>query len=749
MLFETKKTRTSDVHCSPRYSYRWLIHSVLVLSVVLISTSPTLASGVHALFDLSTPRGGPFPSDVFTVADPTQNTGLRVNLPYPDCSARPSDCRDLDVINALDGFNVQPRLSIPFDGPIDVSTVTSQTVFLISLGSTLSDGERRGRVIGINQVIWDPLANTLYAESDELLDQHTRYALIVTNGLHDAQGMPIEASEAFRRFRHDLNFGKTHDFALKDYRKELLQALKAARAIGLQENNIVTASVLTAQSVTAALEKNRDQVKAAIPYPADFFLAPGGNRTVFAVGELNGITFRQQTRENPAGFTSVAVPVSSLGQFMPGVVEKIAFGKYLSPDYEVHPGEFIPEIGTLTGVPIAHGENEIYFTAFLPSGPKPVDGWPVAIFVHGGPGNKDNDTYLCAASLANQGIATIAINAVGRGFGRLGTLTVNRTVGDSVTFPSGGRGFDQNANGTIAADEGAAATAPREIIGQRDALRQTTVDLMQLVRVIEVGMDVDGNGSSDLDASRIYYFGASFGGGLGVMFLAIEPNVRVGEFTVPGAAAGRIDLIRLRPAARGSVGTALASRTPSLINPPGLTSIGGIPVASPFFNENMPLRSQPPVINDVVGAVAIQEVFENAEWVSQSGDAATYAPYIRRAPLPGVPAKSVMVQFAKGDQTGSNPRTTAILRAGLLADRATFFRNDLAFGEDPTLPKDPHLFWTRFNSPGISGQIGRGAQIQFARFLATHGTEVIYPEPQRFFEVPVVLPLPEELDFIP
>jgi hypothetical protein len=78
--------------------------------------------------------GTPFPSDLFTVPDPTQNTGLRVNLPKPDCLARPSDCQDLDVINTLDGFNLQPRLSIPFDGPIDVTTVTSETVFLISLG---------------------------------------------------------------------------------------------------------------------------------------------------------------------------------------------------------------------------------------------------------------------------------------------------------------------------------------------------------------------------------------------------------------------------------------------------------------------------------------------------------------------------------------------------------------------------------------------------------------------------------------
>jgi hypothetical protein len=60
-----------------------------------------------------------------------------MNLPKPDCAVRPSDCADIDVINTLDGFNLQPRLSIPFSGDIDVSTVSSQTVF--SSGWAITD----------------------------------------------------------------------------------------------------------------------------------------------------------------------------------------------------------------------------------------------------------------------------------------------------------------------------------------------------------------------------------------------------------------------------------------------------------------------------------------------------------------------------------------------------------------------------------------------------------------------------------
>jgi hypothetical protein len=154
--------------------YRRIVAATATVLILL----PGLAfAGVEALFDLTSPVTSPFPSDRFTVADHDQKTGVRVSLPKPDCAVRASDCADIDVINTLDGFNLQPRLSIPFSGPIDVSTVSSSTVFLVRIGHGHS-----GDPVGINQIVWDPATNTLHAESDELLDQHTHYLLVVTDG---------------------------------------------------------------------------------------------------------------------------------------------------------------------------------------------------------------------------------------------------------------------------------------------------------------------------------------------------------------------------------------------------------------------------------------------------------------------------------------------------------------------------------------------------------------------------------------
>jgi hypothetical protein len=44
--------------------------------------------------------------------------------------------------------------------------------------------------------------------------------------------------------------------------------------------------------------------------------------------------------------------------------------------------------------------------------------------------------------------------------------------------------------------------------------------------------------------------------------------------------------------------------------------------------------------------------------------------------------------------------------------------------------------------------ISPGAQEQLAVFFASHGTTIIHPTPSAFFEVPIVGPRPETLDFI-
>ena len=103
------------------------------------SAQPSALAPVHVLFDSAT-LNGPFPSDWFTVPDSDQQTGRRIALPTPsDCVSNRSECEDVALLNLLDGFNQHPRLSIPFTAPIDPNSATSQSILVISLGSTLKD----------------------------------------------------------------------------------------------------------------------------------------------------------------------------------------------------------------------------------------------------------------------------------------------------------------------------------------------------------------------------------------------------------------------------------------------------------------------------------------------------------------------------------------------------------------------------------------------------------------------------------
>jgi hypothetical protein len=598
-------------------------------------------------------------------------------------------------------------------------------------------GRGLGTKVGINQRLWDPATNTMVFESDELLQEHTRYVLIVTDGVRDAAGKAIKVTKM-----DDDDDKNARSSGNEDYQRELRDAMRAHRGSG----KIAAATVFTTQTSTGDLAKIMRQIKSATPAPASFMLGSttGGTvRSVFTLANVAGIQFNRQV-STTAPLQSGFLPTPAL-DVVPGAVAQIAYGKFSSPSYQAA-GQYIPATPTgNSGNPQAQGSNELVFQLFVPAGTKPAGGWPVALFGHGFTDSMYGAPWTVASVFASQGIATLSINVVGHGGGALGTLNVLRAGGDPpVSVPAGGRGIDQDGNGAIDSTEGVNAAAPRTIIGSRDGLRQTVVDLMQLVRQVEVGMDIDGDGTADLNAARIYYAGQSFGGIYGTKLLGIEPNIKAGVPNVPG---GSITEVARLGAFRFLTALALATRTPQLLN---VAPTAGVPF--PFnlnFNENIPLRDIAPVVNAVTGATTIAHVLDRFEWVQQSGNPVSYAPLIRKSPLSGSAAKPVIIQFAKGDVTVPNPTSSAILRAGALQDRATYFRNDLANALNPLVPKNPHTFLTNIGA-AATVPYAFAAQSQIAAFFASNGALTIDPDgASPFFEVPIALPLPESLNFIP
>jgi hypothetical protein len=718
-----------------KYSF---VRRAAILLAVLVFIPALASAATHPLFNLQSSAQSPFPSDRFTVFDNQQLTGLRVNLALPNCATNPADCADITLLNQLDGFNLQPRLSIPFDGAIDPSTANSNTIFLVQIPAGFTgDGDQpvTPNIIGINQVVWDPASLTLFVESDQHLTQRSSYLLVVTTGVHDAAGNPIAAPKSFL----NLDADDSADARLRSYRQALRALIDNGTlhriAPGLDKKDIAAASLFTTESATATLESIREQIKAAAPPSVNFNLGTHGEKTVFPVSSIVGILWGQQTLTvGPLHTVPVATPAL---QVFPGSVGTLAFGKFTGQHWQ-NGNVFIPQVPTTQSVP-SQGSEDVYFNLFIPSGPRPTNGWPVAIFGHGFTDSKQGAPFAVASTLAHNGIATIAINVVGHGFGPNSTLTVIQGTGATV-LPEGGRGFDQDGNGQITSAEGSSTfvLSPQGTIGSRDALQQTTADLMQLVRAIQGGIDADGDGLPDLDANRIYYAGQSFGGIYGTIFLGIEPDVKAGVPNVPGGPI--IDIVRLSPSFQLLLTQALAVRTPSLLN-------AGPPI---FFNDNMPLRNLPPVTNTVPGAIAIQTVEDTSRWLGQQGDPVAWAPFIDATPLPGDLAKPVIIQFARGDETVPNPTATALIRSGDLKDRATFFRNDIAFALGVGFGKNPHTWLTNIAGTVPVATVAIGGQTQIAVFFTTGGALTIDPDgPGPLFEVPIAGALPEDLGFIP
>jgi hypothetical protein len=144
-------------------------------------------------------------------------------------------------------------------------------------------------------------------------------------------------------------------------------------------------------------------------------------------------------------------------------------------------------------------------------------------------------------------------------------------------------------------------------------------------------------------------------------------------------------------------------------------------------------------VDTVPGASAIQAVLDNTEWAQQAGNPAAYAPYV---------SQPVIMQFARGDMTVPNPTTSAILRAGNLASRATLYRNDLAFAINPAVGKNPHTFLTNIGT-AAQAPYALAAQQQIATFFASDGATTIDPDGAgTIFETPSSM-VPEDLGFIP
>ena len=655
------------------------------------------------MFDVGNPLVGPFPTDALTVPDPTQKTGLKVNLPLPPCGDQPSSCAEIGEVNRLDGFSLNPRTTIRFSAPVNLHSVEMGVHFVWLDNLTAEEPGLRpeGHTTQINQLVYDPATNTAHFKPNEVFDQHRRYLLVVTQDVRDEQGDAVERDPAF-------------DACITQPAGDYCGRLSAAVLALDDPSFVVAASLFTTLSATAWLEGARDQVGDTEPN-----FRPVGEPNVYQFRNLLAITIRTET--GPGLFDDFTVPQPSL--FLPNI-DRIAFGVYESPNY-LDGNQLIPAAPTGQPPPAANSTSNVFFQVVLPAAAPPAQGYPVAIVAHGLGDSRLGGPVLIANGLAAQGFATLAITAVGHGGGPNSIVRLTQTAGGTVELPLGGRSIDRNGDGRIEGREGCIVFDPAPA-GIRDCLRQTVVDLMQLVRLIQSGLDIDGTGGSPLDAGRIYFAGQSLGALTGSLLHAIEPAIRAAVLNVGGGSV--VDISRHSEGLGDIAIDFLANREPALLNDNGA------------FNDDYPIRNQPPRVISVPGALAIQTVVERAEWVQMPGDPLAFATHLSRSSLPGVPAKATLFQIALGDTTVPNPENSALVRAAGARLSTQVYRHDLARAAVPSLRENPHASLRENPDLACVPRRIRGPLRCGRRSLSGGGTNCLFhgrhdhPEPFDIFE---------------
>ena len=673
-----------------------------------------------------------FPDNAFTVSDRNQATARRVNfrqgVDYPTVggvvqsactSADYSICDAFSQLNKLDGFDLQPRVTVPFTGAINLASVNDADFFITSDTGTFASGLR--------QLTFDSATNTLAGISDAFLRENTSYRIHVTNGIRDGAGNAIKACDGTCAVRFTT---RTASGELTRIRQAMDLPLSNSR------NAYVLAGFPGASTSTASRKLTFTQNGTN-----DVFLAASVAPSVS--NPLNGIQRNDQVKVDPTAsgaFQSSAVP----NLILPGTAGYYAFGSFLSPRYQYasasghvdNPygvsngftdGE-IPPVPT-TKTPAPFGADRIGAIVVTPNPAVFPAPWPVAIY---GPGftRSDYDLFVTADYNASLGILTVATDPSGHGFGPKSTTTVTSS-GTPTTFLSYGRGRDLDGNGLIGSglNDGVGPTghfqpggselpSRKPIDGLESGLVQTVIDNMALGRALAAGLDIPGVGTNVINPAKIMYYGLSFGGIYGTMLMGTDPLFHQGLLNVPGGPI--VDIARLS-SFRGDLAATLGISRPSLLNGgPGLNG----------FTEDLPLRNDPAVVMTHPGAAALQELFGDSNWYDRTGSPETFAPRIRLRPDSAWASnpKNIVFQTAYADGTTTDPAAATIYRAGALFDRVVFYRND----KTPSYASDPHGWLA---DPTLAGRTS-GEQ-QLAAFLSTG--QLTNPNPA-WLETPIANP---------
>ncbi len=317
------------------------------------------------------------------------------------------------------------------------------------------------------------------------------------------------------------------------------------------------------------------------------------------------------------------IPCQAVAQVMGGLLASQSYQTHspnpLGAAFNDVPGAWSDPIAPMKqGTP-----DQLQTLVFVPAGTMPTNGWPVIVFGHGLTRSK-NDLAAIGPQLAQSGFASIAIDWVDHGSRAVLTSNTAECAGspDPSVFP-----------------ECFALFLSTDLAGTRDNIRQSVLDLQQLVKSIHSCGPTSttcGTPSPSFDATHISYTGQSLGGIIGTTGVSLVDDFTSAVLNVPGV--GLLDILE------NTASTAISCTLVNALIAAGvLQGTPDNPANPTGICMNMDWEQQ----------LGYQQFKAIGRWVVDPADGANFTPHLAN-PVLGPDSRKFLIQEVIGDKVVPN-----------------------------------------------------------------------------------------------
>lgn len=409
----------------------------------------------------------PWPSNTFAVADPTTETGLRLEVDMAVMNWRD----DGSSLSLADGFSRVSSILSHFEAPLDEGSIDGAVRLILAQPGHPDRG--REVPLRVELISAEDGQTLLVADPREILEPAADYVVVVGDGLRRADGEALTPPRGTL-----LALGLEVPFS--DEEAEIVGYHAPARAL-LDELGIDRAGVLRVWDFTTRSVAN-----------AQYPLLAMSDASLEAVDS-----------------GTAAVVIDSVEPSGDAAIEMIVLGHVSGlPAFLDEDRGFVPDAD---GNPTVLGTRDAPFRVVVPAG---AGDYRYVMYAHGTGGNELDPAF--DEDLAALGIAKVGVRIHGWGEDVIVTFSNLREAGRG-SF--GGIGFLLEAI--------AHARAVRRAMGGAlaDALAADTI----------AGMPNPAAGRR-ADGSTPMWVGGSLGGTTGLVFAAVDPEMRYAVINTPGAA---------------------------------------------------------------------------------------------------------------------------------------------------------------------------------------------------------------------